>query len=82
MRVLIVEDEEILRNQISEKFKADGFAIDAASDGEEGLYLAREMPIDVAVIDLGLPGIDGMEIIRPLAGSRRRSGSRRRRLPW
>ena len=64
MRALIVEDEEALRNQICEKFKADGFAIDAASDGEEGLYLAREMPVDVAVIDLGLPGIDGMEIIR------------------
>ena len=64
MRALIVEDEEALRNQISERFKQDGFAIDAAGDGEEGLYLAREMPVDVAVIDLGLPGIDGMEIIR------------------
>ncbi len=64
MRVLIVEDEELLRNQICERFKEDGFAIDSASDGEEGLYLAREMPVDVAVIDLGLPGIDGMEIIR------------------
>ena len=58
MRALIVEDEEALRNQISERFKQDGFAIDAAGDGEEGLYLAREMPVDVAVIDLGLPGID------------------------
>ncbi len=64
MRVLIVEDEETLRSQICDRFKEDGFAIDSAGDGEEGLYLAREMPIDVAVIDLGLPGIDGMEIIR------------------
>lgn len=64
MRVLIVEDEVTLREQICERFKEEGFAIDAAGDGEEGLYLAREMPIDVAVVDLGLPGIDGMEIIR------------------
>ena len=64
MRVLIVEDEDTLREQICERFKNDGFAIDATSDGEEGLYLAREMPVDVAVIDLGLPGLDGMEIIR------------------
>jgi len=64
MRVLIVEDEDTLRDQICERFKADGFAIDATGDGEEGLYLAREMPVDVAVIDLGLPGLDGMEIIR------------------
>jgi len=64
MRVLIVEDEVTLREQFCERFKEEGFAIDAAGDGEEGLYLAREMPIDVAVIDLGLPGIDGMEIIR------------------
>ena len=64
MRVLIIEDEDTLREQICERFKEEGFAIDAAGDGEEGLYLAREMPIDVAVIDLGLPGLDGMEIIR------------------
>lgn len=64
MRALIVEDEDTLREQICERFKEEGFAIDAAGDGEEGLYLAREMPIDVAIIDLGLPGIDGMEIIR------------------
>ena len=56
MRVLIVEDEDTLREQICERFKNDGFAIDATGDGEEGLYLAREMPVDVAVIDLGLPG--------------------------
>jgi len=64
MRVLIIEDDDALRGQICERFKEEGYAIDAAGDGEEGLYLAREMPVDVAVIDLGLPGIDGMEIIR------------------
>ncbi len=66
MRALIIEDEDTLRNQIVDKLQAEGFAIDASGDGEEGLYLAREMPVDVAVIDLGLPGIDGMEIIRTI----------------
>ena len=66
MRVLIIEDEEALRNQIVEKLQEEGFAIDASGDGEEGLYLAREMPVDLAIVDLGLPGLDGMEIIRKI----------------
>ncbi len=66
MRVLIIEDEEALRNQIVEKLQEEGFAIDASGDGQEGLYLAREMPVDLAVVDLGLPGLDGMEIIRKI----------------
>jgi two-component system response regulator PhoP len=66
MRVLIIEDEEALRNQIVERLQDEGFAIDASGDGEEGLYLAREMPVDLAVIDLGLPGLDGMQIIRKI----------------
>ena len=66
MRALIIEDEDTLRHQIVDKLQAEGFAIDASGHGEEGLYLAREMPVDVAVIDLGLPGIDGMEIIRTI----------------
>lgn len=66
MRALIIEDEDSLREQIIEKLQSDGFAVDASGDGEEGLYLAREMPVDVAIIDLGLPGIDGMEIIRTI----------------
>lgn len=64
MRALVIEDEDTLRQQIVDRLQAEGFAIDAASDGDEGLYLAREMPIDVAVVDLGLPGTDGLEIIR------------------
>lgn len=66
MRVLIIEDEEALRNQIVERLQEEGFAIDASGDGEEGLYLAREMPVDLAVVDLGLPGLDGMQIIRKI----------------
>lgn len=64
MRALIVEDEDTLRQQVVDALQGEGFAIDAAADGTEGLYLAREMPIDVAIIDLGLPNIDGMQIIK------------------
>ena len=64
MRALVIEDEQTLREQIVEELREQGFAIDEAGDGDEGLYLATEMPIDVAIVDLGLPGTDGIEIIR------------------
>lgn len=64
MRALIIEDEAELRQQIITTLQKAGFAIDEAGDGQEGLYLATEMPVDIAIIDLGLPHIDGIEIIR------------------
>ncbi|HIO92378.1 MAG TPA: response regulator transcription factor [Leucothrix mucor] len=64
MRVLIVEDEKDILNQLTEALKKAGFTIDAAEDGSQGLYYATEYPIDIAVIDLGLPKIDGMDIIK------------------
>ena len=64
MRVLVIEDEREILNQLSEALKKAGFIVDSAEDGEQGLYCAKEFPIDIAVIDLGLPKIDGMEIIR------------------
>jgi len=64
MRALVVEDEEALRSQIVTRLRDEGFAIDEAGDGREGLYLATEMPLDIAIIDLGLPGGDGTEIIQ------------------
>ncbi len=64
MRALIVEDHDQLREQVSERLKKDGFAVDQATDGDEGLYAATEYPLDVAIIDLGLPGTSGMDIIR------------------
>jgi len=66
MRVLVVEDEDPLREQLTDRLKEEGYAVDTAADGEEGLYLGREYPIDVAVIDLGLPGISGIELIQKL----------------
>ncbi|MCK5919174.1 MAG: response regulator transcription factor [Cocleimonas sp.] len=64
MRVLVIEDEQEILNQLTEVLKNAGFVVDAAKDGEQGLYYATEYPIDIAVVDLGLPKMDGMEIIR------------------
>lgn len=64
MRVLVIEDEQALREQVTEHLRAVGYAVDAAADGQEGLYLGAEYPIDVAVVDLGLPGLSGIEVIR------------------
>src|SRR6478735_2781477 len=66
MRVLLVEDEAPLRETLAARLKREGFAVDTAADGEEGLYLGREVPFDVAIIDLGLPKMSGMELIQEL----------------
>lgn len=66
MRLLIIEDETALREQISERLSSEGYTVDASGDGKEGLFLASEYPLDLAIIDLGLPGMPGLEIIRSL----------------
>ncbi|MCU0835967.1 MAG: response regulator transcription factor [Chromatiaceae bacterium] len=72
MRILVVEDEAELRGQIAAQLGHAGYRVEGTGDGEEGLYLAGEYPYDAAVIDLGLPGLSGLELIRRLraAGSR------------
>ena len=65
MRALVIEDDSSFRSMVGEAFKDDGFAI-VAHDGETGLRMAGELPVDVAIIDLGLPGISGVEAIRLL----------------
>lgn len=64
MRLLVVEDEAPLRAQLENQLRAAGFAVDSAADGEEGFYLGRENPVDLAVVDLGLPKLSGIELIR------------------
>jgi len=66
MRALVVEDEPYLRKQLVTALREQGFAIDESGDGEEGLYLALNMPIDIAIIDLGLPGRNGLSLIQTL----------------
>lgn len=64
MRVLIVEDEPKLLSALSARFRAEGYAVDSAAAGRDGLYIGNEMPIDLAVVDLGLPDIPGTELIK------------------
>ena len=66
MRALVVEDEASLRESLQARLGEAGFTVDVARDGDEGLFAGREYPLDVAVIDLGLPGISGLELIRRL----------------
>lgn len=66
MRLLIVEDEINLREQLEIFLRSVDFTIDSASDGEEGLYLGSEFDYDLAIIDLGLPKMDGMSLIKKL----------------
>lgn len=66
MRILIVEDELVMCQQIQEYFSTRGFAVDVANTGSDGLFMGQEYPIDAAVIDLGLPDFSGIELIKKL----------------
>ncbi|MBK9493664.1 MAG: Transcriptional regulatory protein PhoP [Alphaproteobacteria bacterium ADurb.BinA280] len=66
MRILLVEDEAPLRETLGARLKREGYAVDMACDGDEGFYMGREVPFDVAVIDLGLPKMSGMDLVRAL----------------
>ncbi len=66
MRILVVEDEQTLRQQLGDVLKSRRYAADLAPNGEEGLYLAQAWQYDLAIIDLGLPGLGGLELIRAL----------------
>jgi two-component system response regulator PhoP len=64
VRILVVEDEATLRAQLEAQLRKTGYAVDAAADGEDGFYLGREHPFDLAVVDLGLPKLSGIDVIR------------------
>ena len=66
MRVLVVEDEAVLRAALVTALQAAGYLVQEAPDGEEGLFAATEYPCDLAVVDLGLPRLPGLELIRRL----------------
>ena len=66
MRILIVEDDPDLRDSLSGQLRRAGFVVDVSADGREGLYFGEEFPLDLAIIDLGLPEIPGIELIRKL----------------
>ncbi|HAI97057.1 MAG: DNA-binding response regulator [Cycloclasticus sp.] len=64
MRVLVVEDDEVLQRQLVDKLSEKGFAVDATDAGADALYYGAEYAIDVAIIDLGLPDISGLDVIK------------------
>ena len=71
MKLLVVEDESLLRQQLVKSLSQHGYVVDGAEDGRAGLYFAQEFDYDAAIVDLGLPGIDGIELIRTLRKSGR-----------
>jgi two-component system response regulator PhoP len=64
MRLLVIEDDKTLLASLCDRLTESGFAVERAADGKEGLYFALEYPVDLAIIDLGLPEVPGQEIIR------------------
>jgi two-component system response regulator PhoP len=71
MRALVVEDEAALRDSLKTRLAEAGFTVDVARDGDEGLFAGLEYPLDIAIIDLGLPGLSGLELIRRLRAARK-----------
>jgi two-component system OmpR family response regulator len=63
MRILVVEDDEKIAAFVVKGLKQSGFAVDRATNGEDGLHLALTEPYDVAVIDIMLPKLDGLSLI-------------------
>jgi two-component system, OmpR family, KDP operon response regulator KdpE len=67
-RVLVVDDEPQIRRALAINLRARGYQVDLAATGEDALRAAAEQPPDVVVLDLGLPGIDGLQVIQGLRG--------------
>jgi two-component system response regulator PhoP len=72
MRILLIEDEAQLRDPLVERLRKEGFAVDAAGDGQEGHFMGAENACDLAVVDLGLPKLDGIEVIKRWRAAGRR----------
>jgi two-component system, OmpR family, response regulator PhoP len=66
MRLLLIEDDAALRLGLARQLEKEGYRVDQAKDGEEGLFLAREYPFDLAIVDLGLPKLNGLTIVQRL----------------
>ena len=69
MRILLVEDDDNLRQGLAAALQGEGYVVDAMADGAEGLWCATEYPHIAAIIDLGLPELDGLSLIRKLRKS-------------
>lgn len=70
MHILIIEDEQQLCQSIAEGLRMDGYEADTCFDGDEGLELCLVENYDLILLDLNLPGVDGLEILQPVSGIR------------
>ena len=66
MRALVIEDYSPVRNSVRDGLAEHGYAVDVASNGEDGLWLAEQNPYDVVILDIMLPKLDGLEVLRRL----------------
>jgi two-component system response regulator PhoP len=66
MRLLLIEDDAALRLGLARQLEAEGYRVDQAADGEDGLFQAREYPVDLAIVDLGLPKLNGLTVVQRL----------------
>ncbi|MBA3057910.1 MAG: response regulator transcription factor [Gammaproteobacteria bacterium] len=66
MRLLLIEDDAVLRLGLKRQLEADGYRVDTAADGADGLFQAREYPLDLAIVDLGLPKVTGLTVVQTL----------------
>ena len=73
MRLLIIEDYRPLQQSLTKGLREAGFAVDTTGDGKEGLWYAMGNEYDVIILDLMLPGIDGLEILKQIRGKGQRS---------
>ncbi|MGC2857623.1 response regulator transcription factor [Novispirillum sp. DQ9] len=64
MRVLVIEDEPALNGQLRRALEAAGYAVDTAADGEDGHFLGDTEPYDAVILDLGLPLVDGLTVLK------------------
>ena len=66
MRLLLIEDDAVQRLGLVRQLEADGYRVDAAADGQDGLFQAREYPVDLVIVDLGLPKLSGLQVVQSL----------------
>ena len=66
MRLLLIEDDAVVRLGLKRQLEAEGYRVDMAADGEDGLFQAREYPLDLAIVDLGLPKLNGLALVQAL----------------
>ena len=71
MRLLLIEDENTLRNDVENYFLKQKFAVETAADGVDGAFLACENDYDAAIVDIGLPKKDGVQVIKELRAAGR-----------